>query len=372
MLASPPSPATTLVTGATGFLGTHLMQRLLQSTAPPTSIRILTREAQPHWADLGVEVVRGDLQDTAALSRATQGIEVVYHLAGRVERSPEHAHQMYALHVEGTKALLDALSKHASPKSIVVASTSGTVGISTSPEVVATDDSPWVEEIARSWPYYLSKIYAEKVCQDYVQRHGMPIVLMRPSLLLGPGDERESSTKDVVLFLKKKIPLIPQGGLSFVDVRDAADAFIQAAALAPAGATYLLGAENVPLQDYFKRLEHLSGVRGPLMQAKKTTLTKGARLLQGALGMFGKAPDLDPTSVEMGGHYWYIDSSRAKRELGFSPRPAQDTLKDTLDWIRRYHPDFSHDFADTSRRTPPAEFVTPEMLEFAKTLRQRG
>ena len=364
-------PLRILVTGATGFLGTHLMTRLL-AASPCAHIRILARSPQPSWADQGVEVICGDLHDTDALAQAVQGVDVVYHLAGRVERDPKDAHQMYALHVDGTKRLLDAIRAHATPKKIVVASTSGTVGISTTPDVIATDDSPWVEEIARSWPYYLSKIYAEKLCQEYTTRHALPIVLMRPSLLLGPGDERQSSTKDVVLFLKKKIPFIPQGGLSFVDVRDVADAFIQAAHLAPAGSTYLLGAQNVPLEDYFKRLEHLSGVRGPLLQAKKRTLTRGAKLLEGAMGLFGKEPELDATSVEMGGHYWYIDSSKAIEELGFDPRPAQETLKDTIDWIRRYHPDFAHDFDDTARRSPPSEFVTPEMLEFAATLRQKG
>src|SRR5690606_18805786 len=131
----------------------------------------------------------------------------VYHLAGKVERDPRQAHRMYALHVDGTRLLLEALRANTDKlEKIVVASTSGTVGVSKTADTVAHDDAPFVEHLVGQWPYYLSKIYAERVCQDAIKDHNMPIVLMRPTLLLGPGDHRQSSTGDVVLFLQKKIP----------------------------------------------------------------------------------------------------------------------------------------------------------------------
>ncbi|MBA2663822.1 MAG: NAD-dependent epimerase/dehydratase family protein [Bradymonadaceae bacterium] len=349
---------TTLVTGATGFLGRHLVDQLL---ARGEHVRALTRSFDLELADLGVEIVEGDFTDPEALERAVDGVSHVYHLAGKVERDPSHAHRMYSLHVDGTRHLLAALRTQKLEK-IVVASTSGTVGVGTSPNFMATDDSPTVELLVKSWPYYLSKIYAERVCQDAIDDHAMPIVMMRPTLLLGPGDRRESSTGDVVLFMQKKIPSSMSGGISFVDARDTAQAFILAMDKAPVGAKYLLGACNLTLADFFKRLEELSGVKAPWLPIPDRAALFGTKLLDAAFRSVGKRPDLDPVSVDMARHFWYIDSTRAQDELGWTPRNANETLRDTVRWIERHHPEFA---PRNVRKLPPAGFVPQETLDYA-------
>ena len=224
-------------------------------------------------------------------------------------------------------------------------------------------------QVVRLWPYYLSKIYAERVVERFVTKYEMPIVVMRPTLLLGPGDRQLSSTGDVVLFMQKKIPAAMDGGISFVDVRDAADAFVLAMEQGTPGRTYLLGADNVPLSDFFKRLQHITGIRAPWLPVPDKTMLVGAKLLDGALRAIGRKPAVDPISVDMARHFWYIDSTRAQEELGWQPRPPGETLRDTVHWIEENHPEFGH-LADL--RSPPRVYVANETVEFAKKLRERS
>ncbi len=354
-----------LVTGGTGFLGRHLIKKLRAQSDTP--VRVLARSFDTELADLGVELMEGSLTRTEDIRAAVQGVTHVYHLAGRVERDPTLAHTMYDLHVEGTRHLLDALREQDGVQKIVVASTSGTVGVSKDEDFIANDDSPHAEHVAHKWPYYLSKIYTERLCQRFVDEHDMPIVLMRPTLLLGPGDVKQSSTGDVVLFLQKKIPASIEGGLSFVDVRDVADAFIAAMEKAPAGRTYLLGADNLTMEQFFKRLEHLTGIRAPWLPIPGEAMLFGAKLLGQAMKLIGKDADVDPVSVEMAQHYWYIDSSRAIEELGFSPRSSTETLRDTIRWIEQYHPEFATRI-ERDKRQDPVSYVPQETLDYARKL----
>lgn len=352
---------TTLVTGGTGFLGRHLVQKLINRGE---DVRVLTRSFDLELADMGAEIFEGSLSEAEDVRRVVEGVDRVYHLAGKVERDRSRAHLMYDIHVEGTRRLLGALVDRDIEK-IVYASTSGTVGVSDSSDFLATEDSPTVEQIVKDWPYYLSKIYAERVCDKFIAKHDMPIVTMRPTLLLGPGDRKQSSTGDVVLFLKKKIPAQMRGGISFVDVRDAADAFIAAMDQAPAGETYLLGASNLPLVDFLKRLEEITGIPRPKLPVPGKAAVVGARLLDRTMRALGKKAEVDPVSVEMAQYYWYIDSSKARDELDWQPRSPNETLRDTVRWIQKNHPEFAN---RSRRRKPPEEFVPRETVEFAEKM----
>lgn len=335
-----------VITGATGFLGQHVVDAI-QSTHPKAEIVALVRTFNDRLDSLGVEQIEGDFENIDALHKLVSGADFVYHLAGRVERDADQAHTMYALHVDGTRRLLDALVG-TEVKKVVVASTSGTVGVSQHAEDIANDFSPMAENVVRNWPYYLSKIYAERVCDRYVREHELPIVQLRPTLLLGPGDDRRSSTKDVENFLNGKIPTTPPGGLSFVDARDVAKAFVSAADVAEPGSKYLLGSANMTMDAFFELLEEISGVTAPKWQVPQAAALFSTRLADSALKMFNKRSTVDPVSVEMAGHFWYIDWSRAERELGFSPRDPKLTLRDTVKDIVAVRPN-----ADT-----PPSFVS--------------
>lgn len=352
---------TTLVTGGTGFLGRFVVRKLVESGE---SVRVLARTFDPEFAELGVEQVEGSILDAGDVDEAVSGATRVYHLAGLVERDASRAHRMYAVHVDGTRNLLRSVDP--SVEKIVVASTSGTVGVSLSPSFCANDQSPHVEDVVRHWPYYLSKIYAERVCDEIAIERGLAVVQLRPALLLGPEDYRESSTGDVVLFLQRKIPTILEGGLAFVDVRDAADAFIAAMERANPGEKYLLGSSNMSLDEFFSHLEEISGVAAPGRGMPAPLALAGARLLDGAFRLLGSRPEIPVESVEMSRHYWYIDATRAERDLGFTPRDPVRTLRDTVRWIERHHPSF-----ESKRPRPADENIRPETVAFARSGAQR-
>jgi dihydroflavonol-4-reductase len=318
-----------LVTGATGFLGKHLLRRL-----DAARVRVLVRKPTKGLAKLGVEVVKADVRDGEAVAKALAGVKQVYHLAGLVSRNADDAHAMYDLHVSGTRNLL-AAAHRAKVERVVVASTSGTVAVGNEPDQVFTEDDGYATERVRNWPYYLSKIYQEQLALRFAAENPLEVVIVCPSLLLGPGDARQSSTGDVLRFLTRQIPVVPTGGLNFVDVRDAADALVLAMARGSSGERYLIGGPNWTFQEFFGRLERLSKVPGPKLHVPRRAQSFGARLLEGLSRVQGRKPTLDAISVEMAQHFWYVDSAKAKRVLGWDSRDPTETLIDTIRYLRR-------------------------------------
>ena len=317
-----------LVTGATGFLGGALVPLLAREGH---ALRVLTRGEAPAAEALGAEVVRAALDDDAAVRRAVAGVEAVYHLAGEVDFDPADPSRLYALHVEGTRRLLEACAS-AGVGRVLLASSSGTIAVSRE-ERVATEADDYPIALVGRWDYYLSKIYQEKAALRIHRDTALPVVVLNPSLLLGPGDHRLSSTDVVFKFLERRIPAMPSGGLSFVDVRDAAQAFAAALRRGRPGERYLLGGANMKFADFFGRLERLSGVRAPRARLPSAANVAGARLLERFHAWRGSEPPIDARSVEMGEHFWWCDASKASRELGFSPRDPQETLHETVRFL---------------------------------------
>ena len=317
-----------LVTGATGFLGSALLPLL---KADGHHLRVLQRSDAPRARELGAEVVCASVRDAASVREALGGIEAVYHLAGRVDFDPEDSRSLYDLHVEGTRVLLEACVD-TGVRRVVLASTSGTIAVSREDRVMSEDDPSPIGLIA-DWPYYLSKLYEENTALRFHRENGLPVVLLNPSLLLGPGDERLSSTDVVFKFLERCLPSMPGGGLSFVDVRDAAQAFAAALVRGRPGQRYLLGGANMTFSKFFGRLERISGIPAPRLRLPPSVNVAGSRLIERYHAWRGSEPSLDPRSTEMGERFWYCDSAKAARELGFSPRDPQETLADTVRWL---------------------------------------
>ena len=158
--------------------------------------------------------------------------------------------------------MLDSVRELGIPR-LIYASTSGTVGCSRNSNYRAADDAPYCTEITKRWPYYASKIEAEKMVLNEAQRGGVSLICLNPSLVLGPGDTERSSTGDIHDFLEKKLPFVAGGGFNFVDVRDVALAFVKAAKSGVPGIRYLLGAKNVRVAEFMAMLEQVSGVAAP-------------------------------------------------------------------------------------------------------------
>ena len=319
-----------LVTGATGFLGSALLPLLVEAGH---EVRVLARGGAPQADVLGCELVSGDVRDVDAVRHALEGREGLYHLAGLVSRDPRDAHKMYELHVTGTRVLLSA-AERAGLERVVLASSSGTIGVSAVRRVATEEDDYPIETVGR-WPYYLSKIYEEKIALESTRR-GLPVVILNPSLLLGPGDARLSSTQDIYRFLLGRIPAMPRGGISFVDVRDAAQAFVAALTRGNVGERHLLGAVNWEFTEFFGRLSRLAKVAPPPLRLPSPVKVAAAHLIEKWARGRGREPDLPAADVEMGEHWFFIDSSKAERLLGFAPRDPMETLAETISYVRKH------------------------------------
>ncbi len=321
-----------LVTGGTGFLGSALLPLLVEAGHEVT---VLQRSPAPEAEALGARVFRGSVGDADAVRRALEGVEAIYHLAGRVDFDPSAPHELYELHVQGTRVLLEAAAA-AGVGRVVLASTSGTIAVNREERTPPTEADPYPLRVVAGWPYYLSKIYQEKTALRIAQDTGLPLVVLNPSLLLGPGDTRLSSTDVVWKFLKRRVPAMPGGGISFVDVRDAAQAFAAALQRGRPGERYLLGGANMSFRDFFGRLERLSGVAAPRVALPSQVNVAGVKLLEKLSSWRGTEAPIDAPSVEMGEHFWYCDSRKAEEELGFRPRDPQETLSETVRWLRKH------------------------------------
>jgi dihydroflavonol-4-reductase len=322
-----------LVTGGTGFLGAHLVRML--ASQDRARLRVLVHSAPPAWLKdraLDVELVSGSVTSPDDVARAVAGVDQIYHLAGMVSHRDADAHRMYAVHVDGTRVVCEAAAG-AGVSRIVMASTSGTVAVSRRADDVADEGTPAPIDIIARWPYYASKLYQEetarRACGDKVE-----LVTVNPSLLLGPGDDRLSSTRPIVQFLAREILLMPAGGLNVVDDRDLAALLPVAMARGTAGARYLLGAVNWTFAEFFGRLERLTKISGPKLKLSGDFPHLAARAQAAVFKKLGRKVPVDPESVDMAQYYWYLDAGKAARELGFVPRDPSDTLRDTVDYVR--------------------------------------
>lgn len=315
-----------LVTGATGFLGGHLTRHLLREGH---EVVVLCRKPDAGLAALGAVEILGDVLDEASVKRAAEGCQGVFHCAGKVSRKPEDAELLYRTNVDGTKTVVLA-GKAAGVKRLVLASTSGTIAVSR--EAKAMDEtSPAPLDLIGRWPYYRTKLYAE----TFALEQGTPdfeVVCVNPSLLLGPGDVHGSSTGDVAQLLEGRVPVVPAGGLSFVDARDVAPAMLAAMERGRPGARYLLSGANMSVDAFFGRLSRIANAPRPRLRAPKSLLLAkvGANLFDRAKKLLPLEGELDAVSAEMGQVFWYCDSTRARKDLGFEPRDPNDTLADTV------------------------------------------
>jgi dihydroflavonol-4-reductase len=324
-------PPTTLITGGTGFLGSHLVRQLVESGTK--DIRVMATSI-PEWlTGLGVDTFEGSVTNSDDVARAVEGVNEIYHLAGKVSREKDEAREMYKLHVEGTRLLCDAATR-AGVKTMVMASSSGTIAVSEASDTFADETcSPPLDIIAR-WPYYASKSYQEMAARERFNGKGARLVIMNPSLLLGPGDDRLSSTKVVLDFMARKISAVPNGGLNFVDVRDTAQAFRVAMQKGRHGQRYLLGAVNWTFVKFFDRLARLTKVASPRLAFPSKFAITGAQVIDSLFRQWKFASPVQADEVEMAEYFWYFDSNKANRELNFSPRDPGDTLNDTVQYLR--------------------------------------
>lgn len=329
-IAARPQPKT-LITGGTGFLGAHLVRQLVENGAK--NLRVMATNTPAWLSGLGVETVEGSVLKSDDVKCAVEGVAEIYHLAGKVSQDHDDSREMYAVHVDGTRLLCEA-AVQSGVKTIVLASSSGTIAVTDDKDIIANEGWPQPLDIISRWPYYASKFYQERAAIEHLTGTNTRLVIMNPSLLLGPGDERLSSTKVVLDFMARKINAMPSGGLNFVDVRDAATAFRMAMQKGLDGERYLLGAANWSFRTFFGRLERLTKIAAPRFSFPSRLAITGSQVVNALYKHWKLASSIQPSSVEMAEYFWYFDSSKAEQELGFKPRDPGETLQETVAYVR--------------------------------------
>jgi dihydroflavonol-4-reductase len=307
------------------------VRQLLEAGA--TNLRVLSTSAPSWLSDAGIETIEGSITNADDVARAVEGVAEIYHLAGHVSREAADARDMYSVHVEGTRLLCEA-ARASDVKTIIMASTSGTIAVTDDGDVIPDEDWPPPLDIISRWPYYASKFYQERAALEIFNGANRRLVILNPSLLLGPGDERLSSTKIILDFMARKINAVPTGGLSFVDVRDASTAFRVAMERGGHGERYLLGSANWTFKKFLDRLARLTKTPAPRISFPSKLAVSGSRFVDSIFKQWNITSPVEPVAIEMAEHFWYLDSAKATRELDFAPRDPANTLQDTIVYLR--------------------------------------
>jgi dihydroflavonol-4-reductase len=328
---------TFLITGATGFLGRHVLTAL-QRQAPDARVLVLVRDARS-WESQAwrepfgdVEVLVGDLTRSGSWSRDPRlaGLSGIFHLAAEVKHTRDGVEGMVRFNVEGTACMVRLAAERRCR--LLFVSTSGTVSCSTRPGSGVDEDAAFCEQVVGRWPYYASKIQAEREAKRLSEELAVDLVIVRPPILLGPGDHRFRSTAHVLRVLRRRLPFIVDGGMHFIDVRDAADALVKAMQHPHPRPVYHLTGTACTLRDFFQLIAREAGLRPswrvlphrPVLWAANLNRMLGSRL--------ETVPD--PVVVEMAHHYWELLSRYAEPDLGYRSRPPEQTIADTISWLR--------------------------------------
>jgi dihydroflavonol-4-reductase len=314
------------VTGGTGFLGYHLVCRLLKLGADVTVLALAPRADHPLLLR-PVKTVFGDVRDPETVRRAITGCGVVFHTAGLVATWGPALRQMHSVHVTGTEEVLRA----AGAARVVHTSSIVAVGAPWGREPV-TEDSPFRLDRLRV-DYVRAKRAAEQVALEAAAR-GRHVVVTNPGYLVGPGDYEPSVLgRFCTRFWKGRVPFALAGGLNLVDVRDVADGHLLAAEHGRPGRRYILGGENRTCRSFMAKLADVAGMRPRALPAVPWwSLGPAAGLSELRALWTGKEPFPGFQHLRLNRHYWFCSSARARQELGYRPRDLNTTLDETYRW----------------------------------------
>jgi dihydroflavonol-4-reductase len=284
--------------------------------------------------DLSVERVTGDLRDSESLTRAVEGCRRIYHVAADYRLWSKRPADLYAANVEGTRNLL-AAAERAGVERIVYTSTVGCIGMPQGKE--GNEDSP-VSIADMTGHYKRSKWLAEQVALEKA-RAGLPVVIVNPTAPIGDHDWKPTPTgKIIVDFLANRLPAFVDTGLNLVDVRDVAQGHILAAEKGKPGERYILGCENLTLQQILGRLATLSGKPAPGVKLPYAVAYAAGVVSTGLAHLTGKEPMVPLEGVRMARKKMFVSRAKAERELGFNPGSVDAALQRAIDWFTAAEP----------------------------------
>lgn len=327
----------TLVTGASGFLGWHVARLLLERgdrvralCRSSSQIRELAGPCPASGSNFDVERVTGDLRDPPSLARAVEGCELVFHVAADYRLWSKHPQELYASNVDGTRNLLE-VSERARVQRIVYTSTVGCIGM---PQGQPGDETTPVSINDMGGHYKRSKWLAEQVALEKA-RAGLPVIIVNPTAPVGDHDWKPTPTgKIIVDFLRDKLPAFVDTGLNLVDARDTAIGHLLAAERGRPGERYILGCENLTLEQILARIAAIANKPAPRMKVPYALAYAAGVATTAWANLTGKEPIAPLEGVKMARKKMFVTHQKAARELGFSPGPVDAALRRAIDWFR--------------------------------------
>ncbi len=321
------------VTGATGFLGSHVARVLAEQGA---ELRLLVRPTSDlrNLEGLKADRVVGDLRDAASIALALSGCDVVFHVAADYRLWARDPAEMYRSNVEGTRSLLEAARKQG-VRRIVYTSSVATMGFTANNNGSVADEQSPVGIDGMIGHYKRSKFMAEQVAVE-AARSGVDVVIVNPTTPIGERDIKPTPTGRIVVdFLKRKFPAYVETGLNLVDATECARGHVQALEKGRSGERYILGGENLTLKQILDRLAAITGLPSPTVKLPYIFALAAGVVDEMVTGrLLGREPRATIDAVRMGRKMMFVSSAKAERELGWRMVPVDGALRRSVEWFR--------------------------------------
>lgn len=322
-----------LVTGATGFLGSAVMRCLLTAGH---EVRVLVRPGsnRKNLENFSVEITEGDLLDHQSLKRAVSGCDNLFHVAADYRLWVPDPETMYAINVNGTQALIIAAAE-AGMKRIVYTSSVATLGLN-SDGSSADEETP--SDLATINGYYKrSKYQAERIVKKLTDDHHLPLIIVNPSTPIGPGDVRPTPTGRIVMdTLMGRMPAYVNTGLNIAHVDDIAQGHLLAYQRGKPGERYILGGDNMMLLQILQTIDEINEVQVNRIRVPVNLMLPLAWCMEKMASVTHTEPRATLDSIRMAKKLMFFSSAKAHRELGYQYRPAIEALKDAVEWFKKH------------------------------------
>jgi dihydroflavonol-4-reductase len=319
-----------LVTGATGFVGTWLTKFLLDRGH---DVRVLTRSGQLDfpYETKNIEIAKGDVSDPASLQRAFANVDSVFHLAGVVGYSRAMRQQMITTNVLGTSHIIEAV-KRSGCRRLVHMSSVVAVGASFDGHTPLNEESPYnLHHLDLG--YFETKHEAELLVKKAVMANEIDAVILNPSTIYGAGDAKKGSRSTQLKVAKGSFPFYTSGGVNVIHIDDVLHGLYRGWEIGQSGERYILSGENISIQKLFQLVATAAGVTAPKIYLPNP-IVRGLGLIGDALEKRGRKGPINTENAWASILFHWFDNAKAKRVLGLNPKPAEQAIRESVEWMR--------------------------------------
>jgi dihydroflavonol-4-reductase len=324
---------TTLVTGATGFVGSHVARQLV---AAGRAVRVLVRPGSnlQSLADLSVERVDGDLRDASSVARAMEGIRQVFHVAADYRLWARNPSEIYESNVEGTRRIFEAAAREGVER-IVYTSTVATIAVPDHGNALPNEETH--ATLGQMIGHYKRSKFLAELEATKAAAAGVPVIIVNPTTPVGPGDWKPTPTGRIIVdFLNGKMPAYVDTGLNVADVEDVAAGHLLAAERGRIGERYILGGRNMTLKQILNALSAITGRPAPRVRLPHAVALAAGYADEWFSRLIGREPRIPVEGVKMSRHRMFVASDKAERELGYKPGAVEAALERAVRWYETH------------------------------------